>query len=171
MNKKFIFILLVLLVGVFFILAFRGAIKKIEEKKQQQVSNEKLFELILFAPVPTGVTNIQGLGFQENSLETYLKFSATPDVVARLMSLHEYKKGDCNNASVFQSLFVPSGEVSFRKWNIEKSSDTSVCYTSLIFNETGIEGKFYSNNLRQRARSEFLFDEQTGVVYFHEQGI
>ena len=169
--KKYLFIGIAFLSLIFFILAFRGAIKKIDEKKQENISNEKLFESILFGPVPIGVTSIQGLGFQENSQDTYLKFVATPDVVARLMSLHKYQKGDCKNLSVFQSLFVPSGEVSLRKWNIEKTSDTSVCYTSLIFNETGIDGKFYSNNLRQRARSEFLFDEQTGVVYFHEQGI
>lgn len=168
--KKYVFIGIVFLSGIFFILAFRGALKKIEEKKQISLSNEKMFQSILFDPIPPGVTDIVGLGFQENEQDTYLKFVATPDVVARLLSLHEYKKWDCGNTSVFQSLFVPTTKINIRKWDIFNSEE-SVCYTTLIFNETGIEGKFYSNTFRKRARSEFLFDQKKNVVYFHEQGI
>lgn len=171
MNKKYIFIFIVFLVGIFFILAFRGALQKIQEKRNSVAFGQIVFENILLTPIPSGVKNIEQILIESGSKESYLKFVASPDVIARILALHEYKKRDCSERTVFQTLYSLPTEKKQRKWNIEKTSEASVCYTTLIFNETGIEGKFYSNTVRQRARSEFLFDEQTGVVYFHEQGI
>ena len=84
-----------------------------------------------------------------------------------MQSLHTYEVHSCLD-STFQTLFYPVTEASIRSWNLKKVK-SAVCYTSLLFNETGISGKFYNNSLHIHARSEFLLDTDTNVIYFHEQ--
>lgn len=174
MNKKYLFSFLILLVIIFFVVAFRNLYKKNQENKLMDASNAVLFQTLLLDPVPESIKNLKGLGYQENTRDTYFQFDADESVVQKLLALHDYKKEDCNDKTIFQSLFAPSKDQNnpwaIRQWKIQRAKNP-VCYTTLIFNEAGIQGKFYSDKMRQKARSEFLFDQETGKIYFHEEGI
>lgn len=171
--KRIILALLFILVIVFFVVAFKGILQKMKQKKIIEASNQKIFQEILFSPVPSEVSDIRGLGFQEGERDTYFVFQGTEKTVQDLLQLHSYMKKECTDLSLFSSLFEPSIDPQFqsylKKWDIQEVTSPE-CYTSLIFNATGIEGKLYTNTLRAKAQSEFLFDKDSNIIYFHEIG-
>lgn len=145
-----------------------------QENSKNQVEYQNAFEHVLFSPIPSGVKNIQGVNVKHGGTDTYLKFETTPEMVNQIMALHPYKKVECSDRSVLQPLFAPS-EVpknysGSKNWDILKLKNPE-CYATLIFNEAGIEGKVYSNSIRQNAQSEFIFDTERNIIYFHESGI
>lgn len=170
--KKYFFILMFFL-AVTIAIFFGTRLQK--ENTIIRLENEDLFQEIVFNPIPEGISDIRGFKNQKGKLDTYLKFTVTTKNVEALLQLHEYKKVDCSNEAVFSKLFAPKkikdvveGSVSF--WKVS-TVENKVCYATFLFTASGIEGRLYSNNLRQRAQSEMVIDEKNNVVYFHESGI
>lgn len=169
--KKYFFILL-FFVGVTLSIFFGVRFQK--QNAVTRVQNQELFEQILMNPFG-GVSDIQGFKNQKGKSDTYFKFRVTSEQKEVLLKLHEYKKIDCTNEAVLSKLLAPEktkniveGSTSF--WNVSKV-ENKVCYATFLFTPSGIEGKLYANNLRQRAQSEMVIDEKNNVVYFHESGI
>lgn len=160
--------LFLLLLGIFF--WWRNHQETVVSRSQ----GEEIFKEVLFDPIPEEVSAIQALQLRSDNTDTYLKFQASRKVFEQIMGLHAYKKIECSDKSVLQPLFAPvdapknySGS---RNWDV---LDLKIpeCYATLIFNETGIDGKVYSNKLHQNAQSEFIFDSERNIIYFHERGI
>ena len=139
-----------------------------------QKENEKIFQTLIFEPLPEDVTQVKGFKNQEGKADTFFKFVVTESGLKKLLQLHEYKSIDCTSDTVVNQLFVPvdtkdfvEGSIFF--WDIVKVED-KVCYATFLFTSSGIEGKLYNNSIRQRAHSELLIDQKNNTVYFHESG-
>ena len=145
-----------------------------KKNSESQVEYQKAFENVLLNPIPSGVKNIQGVSIKQGGTDTYLKFETPSEVVNQIMALHPYKKIECSDRSVLQPLFAPAeapkNYSGSKNWDI-LDLKTPECFATLIFNETGIDGKLYSNKLRQNAQSEIIFDSERNIIYFHESGI
>lgn len=170
-DKKIgLFFALLFLIGVSLFLWRRTAhTTSIDEEK-----SKKVFEQVLFSPIPSEVSDIILITPRGEETDTYLAFQGSKETVQKMLILHPYTKVECSDMSILQPLFAP---VSAPK-NYERSSEWRLlqlqspeCFSSLLFNEKGIEGKLYSNTLRQNAQSEFIFDAKTNIIYFHERGI
>lgn len=154
-------------VGALLIVVAAGWWIHVISLRHQEAKEEgkNMFHSVLFESIPPGVEDIETVGNFDVNNGIFLRFHAPSDFSAQLLSLRDYKTVRCADES-----FQKEAEPLFRTLKKEKIQPTE-CYTTFLFNESGIQGKLYKSNVYSAAKSGFIVDTENTMIYFFEKGI
>lgn len=135
------------------------------QHQEAKEEGQNLFRSVLFESIPPGVDEIEAVGNFDVNNGIFLRFHAPNDFTSKLLALREYKTTRCGDES-----FQKDAEPFFKALKKEKINPNE-CYSSFVFNESGIQGKLYKSNIYSAAKSGFIVDSENDMIYFFEKGI